>query len=220
MPALPTLFQLPFSFAERLSLGDGEIRTPATLEEYLAFAEECEYRVEYSNKHIISMGSPTDVHELIVTNFGWALNNLIEDNDPFAVYGSNLGIFIKKTEAHYKPDNVILNAIPQYITHKVGKKKLRSVLNPFAVVEIFSKGTDSYDMTEKLPNYKQCPSLQYVIYIHQHKPFITVYIRSKEEKNVWLNTDYSGLESAFIFEGKKVELRHLYRKVIFMGKKK
>lgn len=48
---------LPHSYAERLALAD-EIRVPATLEEYLAFAESCEYRVEYSNGQIISMGQP------------------------------------------------------------------------------------------------------------------------------------------------------------------
>ena len=220
MSTLIASYQLPFSFAERLSLGDGEIRTPATFEEYLGFAEECEYRVEYSNQHIISMGSPTDAHEKIVTNFGWAFNNIIADEDPFNVFGSNLGIFIKEAEVHYKPDNVVLNAEPVYIKHKVGKRTLSSILNPFAVVEVFLKGTASYDMTEKLPNYKQCPSLHYIIYIHQHKPFVTVYTRSKEEENAWLNKDYTGLESSFLFENKKLELRKLYRKVIFTANQK
>ena len=219
MSFLVASFQLPFSFAERLALGDGDIRIPATFEEYLAFAEECEYRVEYSSKHIISMGSPTDAHELIVMNFGWALNNLITLESPYRIYGSNLGILIKSTGAHYKPDSVILNTDPQYIEHKVGKKTLKSILNPFAVVEVFSKGTSSYDMTEKLPNYKQCSSLKYIIFIHQHKPFVTVYTRSNEDKHIWLNQDYAGLENNFEFEGKKVALKNIYRKVIFMSNK-
>lgn len=219
MSTLIASFQLPFSFADRLSLGDGEIRIPATFEEYLAFAEECEYRVEYSNNHIVSMGSPTDAHELIVMNFGWAMNNLIGEIDAFRIYGSNLGILIQDTNAHYKPDSVILNAEPNYVKHKVGKRTLKSILNPFAVIEVFSKGTASYDMTEKLPNYKQCPSLQYIIYIHQHKPFISVYTRSKEEENTWLNKDYIGLKTSFEFEHKKVSLENIYRKVIFLSKK-
>lgn len=220
MSTLIASFQLPFSFADRLSLGDGEIRIPATFEEYLAFAEECEYRVEYSNNHIVSMGSPTDAHELIIANIIWALNSLfIPDNAPYNVYGSNLGILVQDTNAHYKPDSVILNAEPNYVKHKVGKRTLKSILNPFAVIEVFSKGTASYDMTEKLPNYKQCPSLQYIIYIHQHKPFISVYTRSKEEENTWLNKDYIGLESSFEFENKKASLANIYRKVIFLSKK-
>lgn len=220
MAFLATAFKLPFSYIDRLALGKEEIRTPTTLEEYLKFAEECEYKVEYSNQHIISMGSPTDAHELILMNFGWALNNLVFNPDVFRIYGSNLGSYIEATGAHYKPDVTVLNTEPQYIKHKVGKRTLKSVLNPFAVVEVFSKGTASYDMTEKLPNYKQCPSLKYIIYIHQHKPFVTVYTRSDADKSTWLNNDYAGTETTFLFEGKEVKLEHIYRKVIFMGAKK
>lgn len=204
---------LPRSYAERLALAD-EIRVPATLEEYLAFAESCEYRVEYSNGQIISMEQPTDTHELICGNAMRVIGNLFTDDDPFAVYGSNLGIFIPATGAHYKPDASVLNQQPEYIFHKVRKKTLKSVLNPFAVVEVFSDGTMDYDLTEKLPNYKQCPSLDYIIYIHQHKPFVTVYTRT-EKSGEWLNRDFIGLESGFTFEGREVSVQQLYRKVVF-----
>jgi hypothetical protein len=46
------LFNLPFSDSERLALED-EISTPATFEYYLEFADQAEYKVEYSNGKII-----------------------------------------------------------------------------------------------------------------------------------------------------------------------
>lgn len=204
---------LPYTYADRLALG-AEIRVPATLEEYLEFAEQCEYRVEYSNGQIISMGHPTDTHELICGNAIRVIGNLFAEEDPFAVYGSNLCIFIPVSGVYYKPDAVVLDRPPEYTFHKVGKKTLKSVLNPFAAIEVFSDSTMDYDLTEKLPNYKQCPYLNYIIYIHQHKPFATVYTRT-DDPTGWLNHDYVGLEAAFSFEGRRVSVRQLYRKVIF-----
>lgn len=205
------LFNLPFSYSERLALED-EIRTPATLEEYLEFAEQAEYKVEYSNGNIIIMGQATDTHELICGNIGWAFNNLFAEDDPFRVYGSNLGIYVPESDAHYKPDASILNAEPEFVLHKVNKLTLKSVVNPFAVVEVFSDGTMDYDMTEKLPNYKLCPFLQHIVYIHQHKPFLTLHTRSEQG---WLSTDHRGLDVSFPFADKEIPLKNIYRKVIF-----
>lgn len=204
---------LPYSYADRLAL-ESEIRVPASFEEYLAFAEQCEYRVEYSNGQIISMGHPTDTHELICGNAIRVIGNLFAEEETFAVYGSNLGIFIPATGAHYKPDAAVLDRPAEYIFHKVGKKTLKSVLNPFAAIEVFSDSTMDYDLTEKLPNYKQCPHLKYIIYIHQHKPFVTVYTRT-DDPTGWLNHDYVGMEATFLFEERQVSVRQLYRKVIF-----
>ena len=206
--------KLPFAYADRLALGGDVIRIPATLEAYLDFAEHCEYRVEYSNEQIVSMGQPTDTHELICGNAMRVLGNLFSEDDPYAVYGSNLGIFIPATNAHYKPDAAVLKQAPEFISHKVHKRTLKSVLNPFAVVEVFSDGTMDYDLTEKLPNYKQCPYLEYIIYIHQHKPFVTVYTRT-DDPTGWLNRDYLGLEASFTFENRDVDVRQFYRKVVF-----
>ncbi len=213
VPALHTLFQLPTSYAERLALKN-EIRINATLEEYLEFADSCEYKVEYSNGQIVSMGQPTDTHELVCGNVITAFNLSLIEEENFRIYGSNLGIFIPEAQAHYKPDATILNAAPEFITHKVGKRNMKSVKNPFAVVEVFSKGTMAYDITEKLVNYKRCPYLKYIIYIYQKKPYVTIFQRNGNPDG-WLNNDYVGLEAKFEFEGKEILLSSLYRKVIF-----
>ncbi len=207
------LFNLPFSYSERLALED-EIRTPATFEEYLEFAEQAEYKVEYSNGNIIIMGQATDTHELICGNAITAFNNFLTEDETFRVYGSNLGIYVPESGAHYKPDVSILNAEPEFILHKVNKLTLKSVVNPFAVAEVFSDRTMDYDMTEKLPNYKRCPSLQHIVYIHQHKPFLTLYTRSEQG---WLSTDHRGLDASFPFAGKEIPLKNIYRKVVFLG---
>ncbi len=213
--ALPFLFKLPTSFEARLALED-IIRIPASLEEYLEFAEKAEYKVEYSEGQIVSMGQATDAHELICGNIAWAFNSLFSEDDNFRLYGSNLGVYIPETNAHYKPDATILSDLPEFILQKVRKRTLKSVLNPLALIEVFSDGTIDYDLTEKLPNYKQCASLRYVIFIHQHKPYVSLHIRSNEA-SPWFTVDCIGSDASFQFEGKTVLLKNIYRKVIFMG---
>lgn len=211
---LQTSFLLPTSFAERLALED-EIRISATLEDYLEFSEQAEYKVEYSNGHIVSMGQASDSHENIIFNLIAVLGKILPDDGNYRGYGSNLGIFIPETEAHYLPDASILDADPEFILHKVNKKTFKSVLNPLAVIEVFSDGTWDYDMTEKLPNYKLCASLHYIIYLHQHKPFATIHTRTEQG---WVSTDCMGLDSSFTFEGMEILLKNIYRKVIFTGR--
>lgn len=208
-------FLLPVSFAERLALED-EIRIPATLDEYLEFAEQAEYKIEYSLGHIVSMGQATDAHELICPNIATILNNLFADDPEFRVYGSNLGVFIPKTEAHYKPDVSVLRTAPQFKRHKVKSKTYKSVLNPLAVFEVYSDSTKEYDVSEKLPNYKQCESLRYIVFVHQNKPLATVYSRP-DEKNVWQEQQLEGLDSSFAFEGQIVSLKNVYKRVVFSG---
>lgn len=215
-PIVQTSFLLPTSFAERLALED-EIRIPATLEEYLEFAEQAEYKVEYSNGHIVSMGQASDSHEKIIFNLILAFGNLFPDDSPYQGYGSNLGVYIPAANSLCLPDVTILNAAPEIVQHKIRKRTVKSVLNPMALIEVFSDGTMDYDMTEKLPTYKQCEPLQYIIYVHQNKPFVTVYTRSEQG---WLSQDFKGIEASFPFEGHEVLLKNIYRKVIFPPQKK
>jgi Uma2 family endonuclease len=215
-PIVQTSFLLPTSIVERLALED-EIRVPATLEEYLEFAEQAEYKVEYANGHIISMGQASDSHELICSNLAWVFNSFFTDKDAFRVYGSNLGIYLPAANSLCLPDVTILNAAPEIVQHKIRKRTVKSVLNPLAIIEVFSDGTWDFDMTEKLPAYKQCESLQYIIYVHQNKPFLTVYTRSEQG---WLSQDFKGIDAAFTFEGHEVLLKNIYRKVIFPPQKK
>ncbi len=209
-------FKLPFTLIERLEMGEEKFSVPATFKEYLAFADKCDYKVEYSNGKITTMGSPTDTHELICLNIGWILNSFFEDQENYRAYGSNLGLLLEETGAHYRPDTTLLNSPPVHVTHKIGKRMFKSVNNPYAVFEVFSNGTMKYDMDEKLPNYKQSKHLNFIIYINQHRPFVTVWKRTKTPGE-WLTKDYNGLGASFELDGKKVELNKLYKKVIFLG---
>lgn len=214
MSAAPAAIrQLPLTYAERLGL-EYEIRVPATLEEFLDFADRCQYPVEYSKGQLISMGNPTDIHELMVGNVIAALKSALRGKGTYKVYGSNLGILIREADARYNPDVTVLAEDPVFVFHKVKKRTLRSVVNPLAVVEILSEGTRSYDWSEKLPDYRKCPSLRYILLIDQFKPFVSVFSRTAHPKE-WLSRDYEGLDEQISIDGHLVLLHDIYEDVTF-----
>ena len=59
------LHPLPITLAERERAPD-MLRVEATFEEYLDFAEQCEYTIEYINGEIISMSQASLPHESLV----------------------------------------------------------------------------------------------------------------------------------------------------------
>ena len=60
------LHPLPLTLAER-ELAPDTLRVEASFNEYLDFAEQCAYNVEYINGEIISMSQASLPHELLVS---------------------------------------------------------------------------------------------------------------------------------------------------------
>jgi len=88
------------------------------------------------------------------------------------------------------------------------------ITNPSLLVEVLSKGTQKYDKEDKLPLYKDVPSLQYLVYAAQDRPYLTVYERT-DRPDVWLNTDYKTLDSVAQLGDLQLPLREIYHKASF-----
>ena len=71
-----------------------------------------------------------------------------------------------------------------------------------------------YDKDEKLPLYKDLPSLQYVVLVAQNRPFVSVYART-DQPDTWLNTDYKTLDSVARLGDLLLPLREIYHKIQF-----
>ncbi|MEK7256895.1 MAG: Uma2 family endonuclease, partial [Bacteroidota bacterium] len=106
---------------ERL-FSEEEARIPATFEEYLEVSDESDFKMEYSNGHIVLLEFPTATHEQICATIAWTFGDLFSDEDPFSGYGGNLLFYLQATGNGYKPDVSILNAPPEFICHKSGEK--------------------------------------------------------------------------------------------------
>lgn len=154
---------------------------------------------------------------LIVANTITAFNIALRGKGSYKIYGSNLGLWLKETDSHYKPDVTVLAEEPCYEFHKVKKRTVRSIVNPFAVVEVLSEGTKRYDFEQKKGHYKKCPSVQYVLLVSQKQPLVMLYRRT-ERPGEWISTDAEGMGDSFLLAGHPVALADIFEGVDFGAK--
>lgn len=185
------------------------VRVPATEEEYLDIAPEFPGRLEYHNGEIRAMSLATAMHELVVLFIGRLLTNYYFDKD-FLVTSSNAGLQIPRPDgSYYQPDLMVTQGAWQF---KKGSKSI--ITNPYLLVEVMSPGTYRYDKEDKLPLYKDVPTLQYLVYAAQNRPYLTVYERT-DTPDVWLNTDYKTLDSVAQLGDLTLPLGEIYHKLPF-----
>jgi Uma2 family endonuclease len=208
--------KLPVTLKERLDMGPGTARIPATWEEYLDLLEECEYQIEYDNQHIILMSIASNTHEKIVANILAMLTRIFEDDEEMLELGSNRHIFNPEFEADFAPDAHVVKGTPKEYTLRKG---LTANLNPSIVFEVLSPSTRERDWNGKLPVYKKIPTVQQIIYIEQSRPYVSVFTRM-DNAGRWENVDYDQLDQELPVEGRPVSLKDIYKKVKFLEKEK
>jgi len=204
---------LPLTLQERLELPD-KIEIKASLAEYFDFAADCEYRVEYSDGKIISMGLATLPHEVLVVRIGHLLSLLFGIDGPFHVGGSNIATFIPAVKAVHNADLVVIKGKPQYFIHQGEKKKVKALTNPYLLVEVLSKSTRNYDLGTKVPRYKGLPSVQHILVVDQQSPYVALFSRTKKPGE-WLNTEVTDAENGFVvLNRKRIKVKDIYRNMV------
>lgn len=203
---------LPKTLQERLEL-DEILEVPATLDEYFNFLPECEYRIDYSDGKIISMGYASLTHEALVMRVGYLLNLIFGIDTSYHVLGSNVATFIPGAQAVHNADVVVLQGKPQHYVHQGKKKKIKTLLNPHIIVEVLSRATTRYDLGVKLPRYKTLPSVQHILFVGQHTKAVSLYSRTNRPGQ-WLNIEEQDAENGFVtINRKKLRLADIYRNV-------
>ena len=208
----PTI-ALPLTLFERAQAPD-VLRVKASFDEYLEFAEQCEYNVEYVNGEIISMSQATLPHELLVGRLITVFNILFDDDETIQVFSSNIKIHVAATGDSFNADVSVIRGEPDYLRLPSGRLSTVEVQNPEVVVEILSNSTMAYDLGDKLESYKQVSSLRQVLFVSQHKPWVSSYVRA-ETPGVWLNTSFHALTDLVPVLDKDVTLAGIYKKFKF-----
>lgn len=193
---------------EQIKTGE-MVRVPASEAEYLEIAPEFPGKLEYHNGEIIAMSLATALHEAIVSYINFLLVLHFRNKD-FVVTGSNAGLQIPRPDgSYYQPDLMVTKGAWQF---KEGSAAI--ITNPYLLVGVLSPGTYRYDKEDKLPLYKDVPTLQYVVYVAQKRPYVTIYERT-DQPDVWLNTDYKSLDSVAKLGDLTLPLREIYHKIQF-----
>ncbi|MCU0466987.1 MAG: Uma2 family endonuclease [Arcicella sp.] len=172
------------------------VTIPATEDEFLEFAFETPYRVEYHDNYVIIMGLAKIFHELLVGFFITLLTNYYRNNRTnFYVGGSNSGVKLIGSKNYYNPDVLVFNGLPQFYQDSDS-----IITNPYLVVEVLSPSTRSYDLDVKLNQYLKIESLRFLVFVDIDDKVVMVYERSKNARS-WIYTHYDSPEEAVNIDG-------------------
>lgn len=180
------------------------VSIPATEAEFLEFAFETPYRVEFLEDKMILMGLAKFLHELMVGYFIGLFTTYYKTKAGYYVAGSNVGINLKSTKKYLNPDAVVLKGLP---TFKGTSDAI--ITNPHLVVEVFSPSTRSYDLDIKLNLYLKIESLQFLVFADIDEKVVMVYQRSNDGKS-WLYTHYDAPEENVNIDGCEVLLHEIF----------
>jgi len=182
-----------------------------TVDEYLVFEHESEYKSEYFDGEIFAMAGASPAHVLIVTNVVSELRFQLKKRH-CTVYSTDLRVRVTPTGFYTYPDVVVVCGKPLFDKHK------ETLLNPSVIIEVLSESTKDYDRGGKFEHYRRLESLTEYIMIDQNKHHAEHFI--KQTDNKWLLSEINFLENVIMLNsiGCVLPLTEVYDKVELSGK--
>ena len=178
------------------------------LERELLNEDDSAERYEFLDGYIRNMGYATDIHELLVLNFGYFLNQFYRKLD-FKIYGSNRLLYVESEKRYFYPD---LQMVEGELIYRIYKQSMKATLNPALLVEIISESSDEYDHVEKWNCYQTIPTLKQYVMVSQKEMKVESYKRVADE---WLYVSVHGENASIKVLDCEITLADLYEKVIF-----
>jgi Uma2 family endonuclease len=205
-----TAVTIPTNLADRLKMSPDVHRITGTYQEFVSLLEKVDYPIEYENGEIIIMSIASDDHEQIVANMLFILVGQFMGLKEYRQFGSNRHVFIKDLQKAYSPDVSVLKGASEEFEYAKGKS---SYTNPWLVAEVISPSSRNRDFGEKLQGYKAIPSLHYILYVEQKRPFVTLFDRISDSDR-WRSTDFNDLEQTLEIGHVNMPMRALYNNIV------
>lgn len=206
---MSTTTRFPRTNQELADLGGGQpVRFPGTEEEYWALLEEAAYRVDFYNNEIIAaMSYESDIHSDITNKLMFLLQTIFQGQE-VRFGNSNRPVCIPDcNNAVFNPDGCVIQLPAKFYEYRPG---MTAELTPLVLFEVLSSTTRVRDWGEKLPCYKQIPSLQQILYVDSERPRITVMERL-EGHDKWLEIAYEKPGDRFSVQGRQLSVQEVYK---------
>lgn len=182
-----------------------QAKTLLTPEQYLEIERRAEYKSEYFQGEMFAMSGATRPHNLAAFNIAGQLYNQLRGR-PCEAYPSDMRVRITATELYTYPDVVVVCDKPQFLDGE-----LDTLLNPFAVVEVLSPSTESYDRGLKFDHYRSIESLRQYLLVAFDRVHCDLFTR--QDDGHWFLTAADGPEGSVEFAGCRLKLADIYEKV-------
>ncbi|WP_421947349.1 Uma2 family endonuclease [Phaeodactylibacter xiamenensis] len=204
---MSTAVSIPLSLSDRLKLGPELHRFSADYATFIDVLQQVEYPVEFEDGSIIIMSIASDHHEQLVANLLGVLFVCLKGNTEYRRYGSNRHVFMEHQVKAYAPDVSVVHGIPSIHEYAPGKT---AHTNPWMVAEVISPSSRNRDFGEKLQGYKSIASLQFIIYLEQDRPFVTLFERMPGTDR-WKSTDFNDSSQSFQMGDFELVMSDLYQ---------
>ncbi len=139
-----------------------------SVEEYLASEECSRIRHEYVDGRLFAMTGSTLKHNILAGNLHSILHTRVKGG-PCRVFMEGAKVRVEATNSFYYPDVMV--------TCSGFSDKAVYTDQPVLLVEVLSPSTSKIDRREKLIAYKQIPSLNEYLIVHQRKRCVEIYRR-------------------------------------------
>ncbi len=164
----------------------GKIETMhLTPEEYLAYDRASEKKQEYYDGQIWAIDGANFDHALIACNTAFHLEPALRGNATVFV-GAKVRIQVSPRGPFTYPDIAVVYGEPEFLD-----EKRDTLLNPSAVLEVFSRSSEAHLRGFKFTQYRKLHSLTEYALISQSEPRIEVFQR--RPSGHWLSADAVGI---------------------------
>ena len=186
-----------------------EISKHYTLEEYLALEERAEFKSEYDDGEIIPMTGGSLNHNRIINRICVSLILSLRDknHEPFS---SDVQLWIPQYQKFVYPNVMVIEGEPVLYQNRTD-----TVVNPKLIIEVLSKSTQDYDMTDKFRYYRSIFELQEYILVSQY--FVDVQQYTNTDEGFWIYRSYESIDKTLKFGtiDAEIQLAELYDRISF-----
>ena len=185
------------------------VKLPKTItpDEYLEIERVAVQKSEYYAGEVFLMAGATPNHNRIARNVLTELNSGLRGKSCEA-FNSDQRLYIKKNGLYTYPDVMAVCGRIEY-----DSRDRDSLTNPVLIVEVLSPSTANYDRGGKFELYRDIPSFQEYVLVHQDKVHIEHHRRDEQRR--WLLTEFKDVETNLLFEtiGISIPLQRIYERV-------
>lgn len=146
-----------------------------SVEEYLEFENESEFRHEFLDGEIIAMSGASRRHYILAGNLHACLHGPARRNG-CELFINDARVAVEATGLFTYPDLVMTCGDARYLEPKVE----RTLLTPCMIIEVLSPSTEAYDRGAKFAHYRQIPTLREYILVAQECRRVEQFIREGE----------------------------------------
>lgn len=182
-----------------------------TFAQYLAYEERSIVKNEFYNGLIIPMSGAKFNHNLIASNVMRCIGNQVENLETdYLVLNSDQKVYIEAENIALYPDSLVICGQPTFWN---GREDL--ITNPIVIVEVLSKSTRKYDLTDKFLLYQNLPSFKEYITIEPYKVKVCSWYHQDSE--TWKTNLVTDLTQSVTIRslGITLPIAAIYRNILF-----